>query len=271
MIHNVNSRITTGEDRGPLSPIAALVRRHDRDRYQTALFAPSGAREALFALYAFNYEVARVRETVREPMLGQIRLQWWREAIDMAFSGGAGRVHPVVEAITATIRGNRLDRSLFDTVIDTRERDLDDAPHANLPALEAYVEGTSTPLVMLALEMLRADNPAAREAARHVGIAYGLAGILRALPFHAGQGRALLADDLAIRDVVEAGAKHLAAARSRRREVPSAALPALLGARIAGRALRQVEQAGFDPFAVTGESDPLQSWRLAIAAMTGRF
>ncbi|HTV90379.1 MAG TPA: squalene/phytoene synthase family protein, partial [Stellaceae bacterium] len=65
-----------------LSTVAALVRRHDRDRYQTALLAPAEKREALFALYAFNYEIARVRETVREPMLGQIRLQWWREAID---------------------------------------------------------------------------------------------------------------------------------------------------------------------------------------------
>jgi NADH dehydrogenase [ubiquinone] 1 alpha subcomplex assembly factor 6 len=271
MIHSVNSRITTGEDRGALSPIAALVRRHDRDRYQTALFAPAAAREALFSLYAFNYEVARVRETVHELMLGQIRLQWWREAIDTAFAGGATRAHPVVEAITATIRGHGLDRTLFNTVIDARERDLDDAPHASLAALEAYVEGTTAPLVLLALDILRADNGAAREAARHVGIVYGLAGILRALPFHARQGRALLADDLAIRDVVEAGAAHLAAARSQRREIPSAALPALLGARIAGRALRQVERARFDPFAVAGETDPLQSWRLAFAAMTGRF
>ena len=72
---------------GGLSPLAALVRRHDRDRFQTALFAPAARREALFALYAFNYEIARVRESVREPMLGQIRLQWWREAIDAAFAG----------------------------------------------------------------------------------------------------------------------------------------------------------------------------------------
>ncbi|HEU0215907.1 MAG TPA: squalene/phytoene synthase family protein [Stellaceae bacterium] len=271
MIHRVNSRINTGEDRGALSPIAALVRRHDRDRYQTALFAPSVAREALFSLYAFNYEVARVRETVQEPMLGQIRLQWWREAIDTAFVGGAVRAHPVVEAITATIRGFPVDRALFDRVIDARERDLDNAPHANLMALEAYVEGTAAPLVLLALDILSADNAAAQEVARHVGIAYGLAGILRALPFHVRQGRALLADNLSIRDVVETGATHLAAARSRRRDIRAAALPALLGARIAGRTLRQVEKAGFDPFALAGETDPLQSWRLAFGAITGRF
>ncbi len=60
---------------------------NDRDRFQTALFAPARHREALFALYAFNYEIARVRETITEPMLGQIRLQWWREVIAAAFAG----------------------------------------------------------------------------------------------------------------------------------------------------------------------------------------
>ena len=64
-----------------------MVRRHDRDRYQTALFAPADRREALFALYAFNYEIARVRETVTQPMLGQIRLQWWREVVEAAYAG----------------------------------------------------------------------------------------------------------------------------------------------------------------------------------------
>jgi phytoene synthase len=271
MIRSVNSRITTGEDRGALLPIAALVRRHDLDRYQTALFAPPAARDALFALYAFNYEVARISETVHEPMLGQIRLQWWREAIDTAFTGGAMRAHPVVEALTATIRGYSLDRALLDRVVDARERDLDDAPHADLVALEAYVEGTAVPLVVLALDILRVDGSAVRQAARHVGIAYGLAGILRAVPFRARQGRPLVTDDLSIRDIVEAGAAHLTAARTRRREIPSAALPALLGARIADRVLRRLKRAGFDPFALAGESDPLQSWRLAFAALTGRF
>src|ERR1700726_3708861 len=96
--------------RAVLSPCAGLVRRHDRDRFQTALFAPAAAREALFALYAFNYEIARVRESVREAPLGQIRLQWWREAIDAAFSDRAQRRHDIVEAITAAIRERGLSR-----------------------------------------------------------------------------------------------------------------------------------------------------------------
>src|SRR5580692_10092833 len=114
-----------------LSPVAALVRRHDRDRYQTVLFAPAARREALFALYAFNYEVARVREIVREPMLGQIRLQWWREVIDVAYGGGQVRHHEVAEPLTATIREYGLNRAYFDRLIDTREHDLSDESPAD--------------------------------------------------------------------------------------------------------------------------------------------
>src|SRR6266446_5867273 len=87
-----------------LSPVAALVQRHDHDRFQTVLFAPAARREALFALYAFNYEIARVRESVSQPMLGQIRLEWWRENIAAAFKGSPVRHHVVVEPLTAAIR-----------------------------------------------------------------------------------------------------------------------------------------------------------------------
>src|SRR5947209_18265330 len=95
------------------SSLAALVRRHDRDRYQTALFAPAGRREALLALYAFNYEIARVRETVTQPMLGQIRLQWWREVLEAAYAGAPSRNHPVAIALTAAIREFGLTREFF--------------------------------------------------------------------------------------------------------------------------------------------------------------
>src|SRR4051794_36796449 len=86
-----------------LSAPAAIVRRHDRDRFQTALLAPADRREGLFALYAFNYEVARVRETVTQPMLGQIRLQWWREVVEAAYVGASARRHEVVQPLVATI------------------------------------------------------------------------------------------------------------------------------------------------------------------------
>src|SRR5947209_10206033 len=162
-----------------LSPVAALVRRHDRDRFQTVLFAPAARREALFALYAFNYELARVRESVTQPMLGQIRLQWWRENIAAAFTGNAIRHHPVVEPLAAAVREFGLTRDHFDRLIDARETDLADEPQASLAAVEDYAESTSAGLVYLALEVLGAHNSAAAEAAHHIGIAYAIAGLLR--------------------------------------------------------------------------------------------
>src|SRR5438045_5611265 len=152
------------------SSLAGLVRRHDRDRFHTALFAPAREREALFALYAFNYEVARVREVVSEPMLGQIRLQWWRDAVAQAFVGEAPRRHVVVEPLTSAIRDFELSRDHFDRLVDARERDLDPEFPASLAALEDYADGTSASLVLLALEVLGANQPGAQEVGRGVGI-----------------------------------------------------------------------------------------------------
>src|SRR6202023_1680877 len=100
-----------------LSPVAALVLRHHRDRLQTVLFAPAAHREALFALYAFNYEIASVRERVSEPTLGRIRLEWWRETIAMAYEDGPVRRHVVVDALTAAILGHGRTRGHFDGVV----------------------------------------------------------------------------------------------------------------------------------------------------------
>jgi len=270
-----------------------LVRSHDRDRFQTALFAPAAHRETLFALYAFNYEIARVRESVREGMLGQIRLQWWREAIAAAYGGGPVRQHEIAEAITVAIRERNPSRSHFDRLIDTRERDLDDEPLPDMAALEGYAEGSSTPLILLALEVLGAANPRALEAARHIGIAYALAGLIRAMPVHAQAGRSFMPASLAakagldprdytalrstpalrraVATIAAAARDHLRRARELRRDVPAAALPALLPARIADNALRRLERAGFDPFSGAVLGDPLQSWRLAYAALRRRF
>jgi len=279
---------------GRVSPLAALVHRHDRDRYQTALFAPADRREALFALYAFNYEIARVREIITQAMLGQIRLQWWREIIDAAFAGAPPRQNEIAEPLAAVIGGHRLTRAHFDRIIDTRERDLADEPPATLAALEDYAEGTAATLLYLALEVLGVTEPAAHAAAREVGIGYALAGLLRAMPFHARAGRRYIPADLAERagldpqdyaalrdtpalraaakEIANAAAGHLQAARRNRREVPRKALAALLPAVITDRFLARLKQAHYNPFAPELTApDPLQSWRLFAAALLRRF
>ncbi|HEV2100680.1 MAG TPA: squalene/phytoene synthase family protein [Stellaceae bacterium] len=277
-----------------LSPAAAITRRHDRDRFQTALFAPATHREALFALYAFNYEIARVRESVSQPTLGRIRLEWWRENIAAAFDGGPVRRHDIVEAVSSAVRDRKFTRGHFDRMIDARQADFDDDPPANLAALEDYAEATSSCLIYLALEVLGVDDPAAREAAHHIGIAYALAGLLRAMPHLSANGRPVIPVDIAARhrldpygwreaqgspalrdavaEIAEAAAGHLRAARSPRSEADAAALPALLLGVIAGHALKRLKRAEYNPFdPALARADPLQSWRLAAAMLRHRF
>jgi NADH dehydrogenase [ubiquinone] 1 alpha subcomplex assembly factor 6 len=280
--------------RSGLSPAGALVRRYDRDRYLTALFAPRVQREGLFALYAFNAEIARVREAVSQPMLGQIRLQWWRDAIAAAYAGAPPRRHEAAAPLAAAIGRFGLSRAPLDRLVDARERDLDDRPPASLAALEDYAEASSAALVRLALEVLGVRGAAVEEAGRAIGIAYALAGLLRAMPFHARAGRRYIPEDVAAaagldpRDYAElragpalrraaaslaaAAAAHLERARRRRRELPRAALAALLPAVVAERALVRLRQAGMNPFDPRlAAADPLLAWRLAAAMLRRRF
>ncbi len=278
-----------------LSPLAADLRRHDRDRFQTALFAPSPRREALFALYAFNFEVARIREVTHEPMLGRIRLQWWRDAIAEIYAGATPRRHDVAEALAGAIRAHGLSRGYFETLLDARVQDLADGPLPSLAALEAYAAGSSASLVLLALETLGVRDEPAQSAGRAAGTAYALAGLLAAAPFHARMKRVYLPEDLIVLHGVDLGrgflelkpssalaktAQDLAAqarryldeARRHRRAVPREALPALLPALLAERRLQRLARLDhnlFDPRWLL--PDPTQSWRLAWAALRRRY
>ena len=278
-----------------LSSVARLVREHDRDRFLTALFAPAERREDLFALYAFNYEVAKTREVVSEPVLGRIRLQWWRESLDAIYAGAPVRRHEVVEPLAAAIKGHKLSREPFDRLIDAREFDLTDEPPETMVALESYAEGTSAGLVQLAAEILGARETSVTAAARDVGIAYALAGLLRAAPFHARAKRLYLPVDRVaaagleahrtlfelksspalaqiVGEVAAVARQHLAAARQIRREIPRRAVPALLPAVVAGRWLDRLGRARHDIFdSSVAQRDPMTSWRIAAAAALGRY
>lgn len=278
-----------------LSPLARLVRQHDHDRFLTALFAPEARREDLLALYAFNYEIAKTREVVSEPVLGQIRLQWWRETVDAIYTGGAVRPHETAAPLAAAIRGRGLSRAHVDALIAARDFDLGGEAPESLAALEIYAEGSSAHLVWLALEVLGERGAAAMAVGRAVGLAYAMTGLLRALPFHARAKRLYLPRDLCaeaglrideevfelrsspalarvVAQVAAAAAGHLAAARARQGTVPRAALPALLPAVLAGADLARLKRAGYDPFdRRLARRDPWRGWRLTLAALRRRY
>jgi phytoene synthase len=272
-----------------LAECARLVRRHDHDRYLCALFAPAPARGRLIALFALAFELARVRETVSERVLGEIRLQWWRDAVEGALAG-APPTHPVAEALVATGATRALSPEALARLIDARARDLDDAPPADRAALEAYAEGTGATLVALALDALEVDDATARRSARHVGIAWALTGLVRAIPFHAAQARCLLpAETLrahglapgevragnpalgaAVAEVAGWARGHLDVARAE--PVPRAALPTLLPASLAEAYLARLARAGHDPFAPSLAIAPLpRQLRLLWRWILGRI
>jgi phytoene synthase len=252
-------------DQQGLSENGNSVRRYDRDRFVTALFAPPAAREDLFTLYAFNIEIARIRETVSESMLGQIRLQWWRDALDRVCRGDPAH-HPVADDLSALIRRQSLPRPLFDRLVEARELDMQDQPPATLAQLKLYVEDSSAGLSALAALVLGGEDGATQEAARHVGQAWGLVGLLRAHPFAIRLRRLYLPvreKGLDIEEVLAGqappglielteqiaatAAGHLASARKLRRDVTKSSIPALLPAKLADGYLAKLRKAGFNP------------------------
>jgi phytoene synthase len=271
-----------------LSYCAEQVRSFDHDRFLTAIFAPAAVREHLFALYAFNIELAKVREVVTEPLIGQMRLQWWRDTLDRLYAGETV-AHEVARPLGTAIAAGGIARSAFDPMIDAREFDLEKSPPADLDALLAYAEGTGAPVLAIALQLAGA-GAGTGEIARLAGRGWALAGLLRAVPFHARRHRLYLpADRLAkagvrisrlfdlkpepafrgvVRCVGGQAKADLAAARKLVRSLPkSGRSPALL-IELGRMYLRDLERAGWDPLAL--ENKPprrLAAVRLAFASL----
>lgn len=271
----------------PAEWCAAEVRRHDRERWLTVLYAPEPLRWRLLALYAFNLEVARARESVTQPTLGLMRLQWWRDAL-AENAQGRPRAHPVAQALVDMA----LDGETVERLLAARELDMEDRPLADLAALEAYAEATSAGLSRLALDQLGVVDAASHAAARHVGIAWALVGLLRALPFHATRRRLYLPATLlehtgtdpeavlagrfdpglgrAVERVAATAHAHLRAGREI--AVPRAAVAALLPAVLAERHLARLGRIGYDPFRLpAGPPGPGDQLALLWRAWRGAF
>ena len=172
----------------------ALVRRADRDRFIASLFAPAAARRHLFALYAFNIEVARTREVVRDPMAGAIRLQWWHDALAGAGREAAG--HPVASALFETIARHHLPAQPLIELVEARRCDFDDEPMATWSDLESYARRTAGNLFASAARILAPDEPDVAEAARAAGIAYALTRLLAVFELHAARRQSYLPREL---------------------------------------------------------------------------
>jgi phytoene synthase len=175
--------------------VRRIARSGDPDRALAALFAPRGAREDLLALCAFNVELARIAEQVSEPELGAVRLQWWREAIERA-KAGETMGQPVADAVGEAARRHALSAERLTALIDARSFDIAIKIMPDWSALQAYLRDTAGALFALGAECLGADCVALEPVVTQAGLAYGLTGLMRALPVHAAHGRVALPADM---------------------------------------------------------------------------
>lgn len=284
----------------PAAPLAAhlafaydecegIVRDTDRDRFLASLFAPAGKRRHIHALHAFSHEIARVRDMVSEPMPGEIRLQWWHDALAGGAQGDA-IAHPVAAALIDTMQRYRLPLQAFLDLIEARVFDLYNDPMPSIADLEGYCGETSSALIRLAgLVLADGVNAGGADAAGHAGVAYAVTGLLRAFAFHAARGQIYMPKDVLDRHGVTSGqilagedspslraalAEMRALARSHLQRVdelsptiPPVVRPAFLPLALAPLYLARMERSDYAPFRTAVEVPQWRrQWRLWRAA-----
>ena len=264
-----------------------LVRERDRERFLSTLFAPQEKRPHLFAISAFDLEIAHVPDAVREPMAGEIRLQWWRDVL-------AGERHeeantnPVAAAVLETIAKNKVPVAALSELIDARSFDLMAQPMGSREALDAYLMASVGRPLELQAGILDSSwrSPEEITAASR---ALGLTRVLRNIPHDVGRGRIFLPLDLlakhgihtasvlggetseglgeAIGELRESARIELAGFRTMR--VPSSVLPAFLPLTLTPLYLARTQKSRYDPFRSNVSVSALRSqfalWRAARA------
>jgi phytoene synthase len=246
--------------------MTAELRRADPDRYLSVLYAPQDRRSPLFALYTFNAEIASVRDRIHEPLPGEIRLQWWRDAI-AAGSPDAAAGHPLASALLETMTRYSLPPKAFEDYLEARIFDLYDDPMPSRTDLEGYCGETASALIQLSALILNTQAaPAVSDVAGHAGCAQAITGLLRLLPLHRARGQCyvpadILAasgasvetllegkDDAALARIVHAmsalARDHLAAFRRGADAIPQSLRPAFLPLALTGAYLDVIDRRG---------------------------
>lgn len=280
------------EGRRPFEVVRETARAHDLDRYLAALLAPRPARQDLVVIAAFAGELARIPHVVREPMMGEIRLQWWREAIE-GFARGAATGHPVADAMGELVARRGLSREPLLAAVDAREADLYADPVADQDALDRYLAGTEGSFFALAAAVLGTTQPSDGQPVHHAGAAFGMTRLLLGVPHDLARGRVPLPTMWLLEAGLPAGGlpvgrpaevravlaravryarEHLAAAQQLLRGVPRTEIAAFLPLALVEPYLQAFEGRKHDPPREIADIAPLRRvWRLWRAHRRGRI
>jgi phytoene synthase len=260
------------------------LKEQDTDRYLASLLSPEDRRRALVALYAFHAELARVRDSVRDPMPGEVRLQYWRDLLEGTEHGSA-QANPLAAELQAAIRDYRLPVQPLIAMSEARIFDLYDDPMESVTAFEGYAGETASTLIQMASLVLDAEAAAGMaDAAGHAGVAQAVAGALLLLPLHRSRGQVYVPAEIfaatgldresflkdterdrivpALQAFAGLGLDHLSRALPAGRKIPQVLMPAYLPAALARAVLTRAAANGAT--ALDGRLRPPQ-WRRQLA------
>ena len=267
------------------------LRRSDLDRYLSTLYAPQALRQDLDALYRFNAEIAAIRERIREPLPGEVRIQWWRDMLAGGKSAAGG--YPLAEAVLSAIERHHLPLDAFDRYLESRIFDLYDDPMPSRADLEGYCGETASVLIQLAALMLEPEAaPSFATAAGHAGCAQAIAGLVRLMPLHRARGQCYVPADIlaaagasredilsgsesaaarrAVSAFIELGREHDGHFRQAAKGMPATLRPAFLPAGLAGVYLAQATKAEGETLHRVIDISPLRRhWTMLGQAVRG--
>ena len=245
--------------------LIANLKAVDPDRYRSALFADKTGRGRLMTLYAFHAELAKVPELVSEPMLGEIRYQWWRDCIEEIYAGGPVRKHEVATPLTDVLRTTDMPRFWVDRLIDGRARDLDPQPFANIEVARNYCAQTSGVVMQMAVHVLGGE---ADDGVLAAGEAWGLTGIARSWRYYTNG----MLSEIKFEDVCAAAHAAHKQARAELADMSAAAFPAAAYAALVPKFLTRLTHSGHGAATSSVHYAPiLKQLRLMGAVMTGRI
>ncbi|CCD93146.1 putative phytoene synthase (terpenoid synthase) [Bradyrhizobium sp. ORS 375] len=271
---------------------AALVREHDFDRYASTLFVAPEIRRALLSLYAFNVEISRIRDVVSQPLPGEVRLQWWHDALSGQAHGGI-EGNPVAAELLSTVQRFALPVTRLTRLIDEHQFDLYNDPMPTMAALDGYLGDTRGTLFALAAQIMSPPFEGADHLAHHAGIALGILQVIASLPRDAAHRQLYVPLDLLARhgvgredmfagkttsairsmlaDLREQARQHLDHTLELAGQAPPAVRPALLPLALVRRDLSRAERNVSDPFQPQQRSRLATLWTLWRAARTVSF
>lgn len=270
------------------SPALQRVRETDRDRYLTLLYAPAETRDALACLYAFDREIATIRDRVRDALPGELRLRWWQDTID----AGAATGNPLANQLVGVIQRHRLPKAAFANYLEARIFDVYNDPMPSRTDFEGYCGETAGAIIQFACLILDADAASlAAAAAGHAGCAQATTAILRTIPAQRARGQCFFpvdlleaagttpeaflmdetsaATDAAILAMTALTFGHMKAFRLAARSLPATFRPAFLPLAVTDVQLAKIRKSGSIAGGVAEPSPLSRQWSVMRRAMRG--